>query len=235
MISGCECWTEIDDYGKAKEQWLRGFFKSRRRYSFSWHIWKGFLYFRFWKISRSSYRMGLGSEKKSRYWRRSDLCGWKNPGVTHMTWAGDQQTKSSSGSYYPWQPPFAFFWCFFWWVLFLKDSKPFAWEENSFLTILQLIFCRHPRSSSHLNSNVAFFNVPMIADFLVKFFGWFFCAGDVIARLSRGHSSGDRIFLSERILMSAWASGQSSFGKKLTSFSRSVSYTHLTLPTNREV
>jgi len=35
VISGCECWTEIDDYGKAKEQWLRGFFKSRRRYSFS--------------------------------------------------------------------------------------------------------------------------------------------------------------------------------------------------------
>jgi hypothetical protein len=33
VISGCECWT--DDYGKAKEQWLRGFFKSRRRYSFS--------------------------------------------------------------------------------------------------------------------------------------------------------------------------------------------------------
>ena len=30
-------------------------------------------------------------------------------GVKHMTWAGDQQTKSSSGSYYPWQPSFAFF------------------------------------------------------------------------------------------------------------------------------
>jgi len=76
------------------------------------------------------------------------------PGVTHMTWAGDQQTKSSSGSYYSWQPSFAFFW----WVLFLKNSKPFAWEENSFLTILQLIFCRHPRSSSHLNSHVACFH-----------------------------------------------------------------------------
>ena len=25
VISGCECWTEIEDYGQAKEQWLRGF------------------------------------------------------------------------------------------------------------------------------------------------------------------------------------------------------------------
>ena len=25
VISGCECWTEIEDYGKAKEHWLKGF------------------------------------------------------------------------------------------------------------------------------------------------------------------------------------------------------------------
>jgi hypothetical protein len=31
------------------------------------------------------------------------------PGVTHMTWEADQQTKPSLGSYYPWQPSFAFF------------------------------------------------------------------------------------------------------------------------------
>jgi len=25
VISGCECWNEIEDYGKAKQQWLRSF------------------------------------------------------------------------------------------------------------------------------------------------------------------------------------------------------------------
>ena len=25
MISGCECWTEIEDYADAKEEWLRSF------------------------------------------------------------------------------------------------------------------------------------------------------------------------------------------------------------------
>jgi len=47
VISGRECWTEIEDYGQAQEQWLQRFFHSRRRHSFSRHVEKTFLYFRF--------------------------------------------------------------------------------------------------------------------------------------------------------------------------------------------
>ena len=69
-------------------------------------------------------------------------------GVTHMTWAEGQQTKSSSGSDYPWQH-----------LLlssdnflvgsFLKRFKAICLRREEFFSDSSAHFCRHPPSSSH--------------------------------------------------------------------------------------